>query len=422
MKTAAILSCLSRNSGGLFESVARLHQSLADIPDVENTILGVRDEFTDSDASKWAPIALYSYPLVGPRAFAYAPALRHHLLQADYDLLHTHGIWQYPSIATLAWHRRTSRPYVVSIHGMVDHWALSHSAWKKRLARFVYEDSHLRHAACIRALSETEAEAIRRMGHRGPICVIPNGVDLPTAEANAYFKETCLSDLPSRQKILLYLGRLHPKKGLINLLKAWAVVQSSPETWRQAAAWTLVIAGLDQDGHQAELKRLALTLGLTFLDIDGPSQLAAGNCSRWGLGAHAKAPIVFVGPQFDDAKAACYTICDAFVLPSFSEGLPIAVLEAWAFAKPTLITPECNIPDAFATASALRIETDATSIAQGLEALFSAAPRELQRMGRNGRNLTLTRFSWENIAIDMKAVYDWILLRGAKPRCVVRGR
>src|SRR5260221_10201895 len=119
-----------------------------------------------------------------------------------------HGLWMYPTGVALAWHRRTGRPFVVNPHGMLDPWAVNNSCWKKRFVSFFRENSSLRHAACLRALCESEAGSIRAYGLRNPICVIPNGIDLPGGSVTL--------PLPGEgrggagRNVLLYLGRIHP--------------------------------------------------------------------------------------------------------------------------------------------------------------------------------------------------------------------
>ena len=89
----------------------------------------------------------------------------------------------YPSLASRRWSRRVCRPYLVSPHGMLDPWAVRHAAWKKRVAGWWFENAHLAGAACLHALTASEARAIRAYGLTNPICVVPNGVDLPRQTA-----------------------------------------------------------------------------------------------------------------------------------------------------------------------------------------------------------------------------------------------
>jgi len=400
---------MSRNAGGLFESVRRLHQSLAELPDLKVNILAARDERSGTDLPAWLPLKPRVYPVLGPRQFGYAPGLKGALCDGEHDIAHTHGIWMYPSVVVRDWHRRTGKPYLISPHGMLDPWAVHNSAWKKKLALFFYEREHLENAACLRALCESEANAMRTFGLKGPICVIPNGIDLPESRKQKVENRNrpWQSQIEPGRKVLLFLSRIHPKKGLANLLKAWSKARGARGTAQGAPEWVLAIAGWDQAGHEGELKALARELGLSFTDVRDPKSVVRGPWS-----------VVFLGPQFDDAKAACYRHCDAFILPSFSEGLPMVILEAWANGKPVLMTPECNLPEGFAANAAIAIGPNPESIASGLHDLLDAPCSTLHALGDNGRQLVSRRFTWPRIALEMKSVYEWVLGGGAKPDCV----
>ena len=126
----------------------------------------------------------------------------------------------------------------------------------------------------------------------------------------------------------------------------------------------------------------------------------------------------FVGPQFGEAKHASYWAADAFVLPSFSEGLPLTVLEAWSCCLPVLMTPQCNLPEGFAASAAIRIAPEVVSIASGLSELLRMNDSERALMGARGYELVKTRFTWPTIAREMLAVYRWVLGQGEKPRCI----
>lgn len=391
MNTLSVTGSLSRNAGGLFESVRRLHQSLAEIPGVNVVVLGLRDEFTEVDLPFWQPVPVQVFSVLGPNRFGFAPRLNKALLEVDCDIAHTHGIWMYLSIGMTKLHRRRNVPYLISAHGMLDPWAIKNSFWKKRMAHTGYEGVHLRNAACLRALCEAEAQAFRKCGLKNPVCVIPNGIDLPGLDGNqlSALGGPLQSLKASGRRILLYLSRLHPKKGLPNLLKAWSKIQKE----KQREEWVLAIAGWDEGGHQKELERLK-------------EELEIGDS------------VTFLGPQFNEAKMSCYYHCDAFILSSFSEGFPMVVLEAWAYGKPVLMTPECNLPEGFESNAAIRIATDVEDIEHGLRQLFEMSVADCETMGERGKKLVIEKYSWPRIAADMKEVYDWVLGSGAKPESV----
>jgi glycosyltransferase involved in cell wall biosynthesis len=436
IKTANLTGSVSRRAGGLFESVRHLVQALVN-RGLEVRVLSLADEFTVSDAPAWRGVTVKAFRPTWPKRFGYCPQYVRELMSFAPDVTHTHGLWQYQGVAMNRYYRRGGAPYIVSPHGMLDPWALRHSRWKKTVAYFLYEGPHLRSARCIRALCAAEARSVRQLGLKNPIAVIPNGVELPAAPIGArgpvrpwsVVPPSVLPSLERGRKVLLYLGRIHPKKGLVNLLKAWAAVQGAEvgrrrsEVGGRGAEWVLAMAGWDQDGHQDELKLLATERGIAWVEGGGRRTEDGGRRAEgggWGADrvTDAAASVIFLGPQFNEDKTACYANCDALVLPSLSEGLPMVVLEAWAHAKPVLMTPECNLPEGFSAQAALRIESGVESIRRGLEELFQAPDPALQAMGQNGRTLVTKRFTWPEIAMDVQRVYEWMLGGGPKPGCM----
>ena len=375
----------------MLDCVRRLSQELAAQSDTRVEVVSVRDEFSEQDLPLWKPLPVHLFPPKGPTSFRYASELPSCVQALGADIVHNHGLWTFLSIATHRWAGRKPRPYVVSPQGMLDSWALKNSETKKRIAAFAYERRHLADAACLHAVGPAELAAIRAYGLTNPVCVIPNGVDLPTKkDAPAPWA----GRVPSGARVLLYLGRLHPKKGLPNLVRAWKEVLCADATGGASTDWILVIAGWDQANHEQDLKRLA---------------------SSCEIGDR----ILFVGPLFGEARDAAYSNADAFILPSFGEGLPLAVLEAWAHKVPVLMTPECNLAEGYVAEAAIRIGTDPPQIAAGIRELVNLPQQTRLNMGLKGRKLVGERFNWAHIAASMHEVYEWLLGLRPKPNCVV---
>lgn len=364
-------SWLSARGGGVPAAMLPLVRVLRR-RDVKVSVIALHDGPT--------PQGCHDATVLGPRAVGFAPAMAASLRTADADLVHLHGLWMYPSLAVLRWSRAFSRPRIISPHGMLDPWALAQSPWKKKLALSVFERQNLEGAACLHALNSAEAEALRAFGLRNPIAVIPNGVDLP-AEPKPWDERS--------RKVLLFLGRIHPKKGIYQLQTAWAKAAVEPG----AANWRLAIAGWDDGGHLSGLMRQAAELGISET-------------------------IDFLGPLFGDAKAQVLQNADAFILPSLSEGLPMAVLEAWSYSLPVLMTKECNIPEGFAANAALRISTQPDRLADSLRIFFALRSAERLAMGEAGRRLVEHQFTWDRIAADMHEIYAWILGGSSVPSCI----
>ena len=378
MKVGFLVSSLSREAGGMFHSVRGLAKAVAST-NTTLSVFGISDSNSPSDLIKWSPLSVHALPPQF-RAWGYSNQLVPALLANEIDILSVHGLWKYCSVASRRWHRRTGRGYIVHPEGMLEPWALRNGKWKKRIASLLYENEHLRSAACLRALSEAEAQSIRSCGLRNPICVIPNGVDLPDlGNAKAQLEN---------RRTLLYLGRLHPKKNIANLIHAWNKTFNSQRSSDEH--WVLAIAGWDQGGYESELKR-----------------------------AGESGSIVFLGPKFGAEKSECYRTCDAFILPSLSEGLPMTVLEAWSYAKPVLMTAECNLPEGFDANAALPIGTATEQIAAGLKQLIEMSDNDRTAMGARGRTPVASKFSWPRIGEQMRAVYEWLLNSGALPETIM---
>jgi poly(glycerol-phosphate) alpha-glucosyltransferase len=386
MKVALLTSWMSRGGGGIFDAVQRMAYLLHAAPDLQVSVLGLADRGGACDAEKWNGIATSALPIFGPSAWGYAPQLASRLLGEGIDLLHVHGLWMYPSAASLNWSRATDHPYMITPHGMLDSWAIRNSRWKKRAALWAYEGRHLKGAACLHALCEAEAESIRAFGLRNPICIVPNSIHQSAA---ADPSRNRAAGAPSRT--LLYIGRLHPKKGLVNLLKAWHGFGG-----RRSATggnWQLVIAGWSQGGHDRELAELVAELGI-------------GESVR------------FPGPSYGAEKDALFRQAAAFILPSVSEGVPMAVLEAWSYGLPVLMTRQCNLPEGFTAGAALPIGADAPGIVEGLKHLASMSEQDRRKMGERGLQLCEERFSPQPTINSMMEVYRWLARLGPRPSCL----
>jgi glycosyltransferase involved in cell wall biosynthesis len=382
-----ITSLASRFAGGLYETVPGLAKALSQLPGYRVMVLAVRDARFERDRSRWScPIAAVPCSHLGPRKFLFAPGMLRAALAFDASLVLCHGIWNYHALATLLWAQRTGRPYIVSPHGMLDHVDLAKSRWVKTVARKLYVDRMLRGAACLRALSRSEADSIRAFGLKNPVCLVPNGVDLPAATSTE--SPPWAGIIPKPRRVLFYLGRINPKKGLTELVKGLALVVAAEPV--AAATWDLVIAGWDQDGYEGELKRLVTSLALSE-------------------------KVHFLGPVFAGAKQAAFSQANAFILPSKSEGLPTVVLEAWAYRLPVVITAACNIPEAFSRQAALQIDVHPAGIADGLRQLLRMSDQERELMGERGRELVREKFIWPKVAQQMRAVLGWLLHGQPRP-------
>lgn len=361
---------LSRQDGGIFESVLGFANEQSKDTRWTVQIAAIEDDDTAADQSRLAN-RVSALLLPAGNADFIGKKLARLVENAAPDLIHVHGIWGSGARAGYQLGRRDSKlGVIVSPHGMLDPWALRNSRWKKQLGWHAWAKPLLARTDVIHALATPEREAIETVAKKNStLAVIANGVAVPTQLAR-----------PEGAPRLLFLGRIHPKKGLPALLEAWASLEGRLNGWR------LDIAGWSDGGHEDELK---------------------AQCKQLGLGGS----VSFIGPVFGKDKDALLRSASAFVLPSQSEGLPMAVLEAWSYGIPVLMTRECNLAEGFAAGAALEHRPTQESLIEAINQLISM-PRELRiSMGENGRSLVERQFSWKMVTRRMTEVYDATLDR-----------
>lgn len=388
LKLGIVVASVSRKGGGVQAVLRSLGRTLHRPPRLSVEVFGLADEHTEADRAGWGEVPVVASAIRGPAAFGWSTGLDEAIDGEAIDVVHVHGLWMYVSLAARRWHARTGRPFVVSPHGHLDPWALRNAGWKKLVAGFLFERANLRASACIHALCEAEHQAIRAYGLRNPVAVIPNGVDPPPPAPTA--PPAWRAALPADAKVLLFLGRVDPQKGLLPLVEGWARLQAQRA---EAGRWHLVIAGPAQDRY---------------------ARTVSGAVESLNLGGR----VHVVGPQFGAEKEATFAAADAFVLPSVSEGLPMAVLEAWARGLPAILTDHCHLPEGWFAGAAIRTEPNAAAIAGSLGEFVRFPPERLRVMSAAARALVARRFSWPAVAADLEAVYRWVAGETGPPACV----
>lgn len=376
---------LSSAAGGLFYSVRDTSNVLEKWP-IEQVVFGLRDANFERDWNQWRVHTLFTYSSFGPKSFTMSPALIQDLVRCRLDMLHVHGIWNFASLAAMTWRMRTGRPLVISPHGMLDPGALAFSSHKKRAVAALYERRNLQNASLIHALNVSEAASIRAFGIDTPIAIIPNGLAIPDIEVTRR-----RSWNPETRRTLLFLARIHPKKGIMELIEAWRIMlDTAPDV---AARWCLNLVGWDDGG---------------FLEA------ARARVVELGLADHITLP----GALFGEDKVTAFAESHAFILPSRSEGLPMAILEAWAHGMPVLMTDACNLPRGFEAGAAFRVEVEPQHLAAGLIEHLRRDEAELRSSGMAGRVLVESEYSLDQVCKDYAEMYLWLIDGGPSPRFV----
>lgn len=357
----------SRAGGGVFEVVVAQAALLRELG-AEPIVVALRDDASAADAVRLAGCEVHHAKVLGPRLVGFAPQLGHLLDAAELDLLHLHGIWMYPSHAAAAWAQRSGKPCLISPHGMLDPWITGRGRWKKALARLGYERRAWRRAAVFHALTVQEAADIGREAERWDSLVVPNAAP-PAA----------IAPWQGRAPTILYLGRIHPKKNIAALVDAWSKLHAAGQCRPDAR---LLIAGW---GDQPDIAALEQRL------------------------QSAPPSVRFLGPQFGAEKAHLLREARFVVLPSLSEGLPMAILESWAAGTPVLMSSECNLPIGFKQGAALDCGMDTASIAAALRRALVMSETEWLVMAQAAHRLASGPFSRGAIARRWQRVYATLI-------------
>ena len=330
-------------------------------------VLGVREEHSDTDAWRLEGVETHLVDRSGPASLVYAPALAHALKQARLDLLHLHGIWQYPTHAAGAWAKDTGKPLVISPHGMLDPWITQRNAWKKHLARLGWERTAWHRATVFHALTDAEGSDIKTEAPGAQIATIPNPAPPLTS----------MDDYP-RGPNALYLGRIHEKKNIAALISGW--IAARPDLPEDA---TLTIAGWGDDEGIAMLEQ--------------------------AMKGQTDGSVEFVGTAFGAQKAALFDLSRFLVLPSVSEGLPMAILEAWSAGVPTIQSAQCHMPEGPEAGAAILCGTDTNSIREALITGLNLDDTRWKAMAQAAQSLARGPFSAQTVAGDWGRLYSGLL-------------
>lgn len=287
------------------------------------------------------------------------------------DLLHDNGIWlpHHHRIARVA--SRRGIPRVVSLRGMLEPWAVRHRALKKKLAWTLYQRRDLVSASLLHATAPAEEANARALGLQGPFCTIANGVALPSPGKRP-------RRAAGAPRTALFVSRVHPKKGLPMLVRAWAKLR--PEGWR------LLIAGPDEEGHSAEVAAQIEALGLS--------------------GA-----VRLLGPVYGEDKEALMRGADLFVLPTHSENFGMAVAEALAYEVPVLTTHGAPWESLVEQRCGWWVAPQEAAIGEALAAATGANDTTRRAMGKRGAAMVVERFDWGGIAMQFLGQYEAMLAR-----------
>lgn len=377
MHVVFTISSLDRTAGGTSAAVAALVQHLA-AWDCEVSVVSFASKDPLLEESTHGDEKL-SVRLVERRSSPWSlwknlsrfeQALREVVTARDNVVIHDNGIWLPVNHRVASVARSLQIPRVVSPHGMLEPWSLSQGAWKKKAAWWLYQERDLQTADIVVATARQEARNIRGLDIDRPIVTIPNGVDPP-------------DDLPSlpdptlrNRRTVLFLSRIHRKKGLLNLVEAWARLRPD--------GWGVVIAGPDEDGHESEVRRSIAKHDL----VDD---------------------FVFTGPVQGSEKWGLYRSADLFVLPTHSENFGIVVAEALACGTPVVTTRQAPWCDLIENDCGWWVEVGVDPLVDAVADAIRMPAAEREEMGDRGMELAFDKYAWPRVAEKAYDMYKKLL-------------
>lgn len=319
----------------------------------------------------------HQYIRTGPQKAFFSWKLRQNarLLLSETDVVHGHGFYVYPNwaVGNLAISKRQTLVY--HPQGMFEPWILRRSRFKKRLVSYLFEKQNMGRCRLWRALTAKEADQVRQQGFTAPIIVAPNGVRLEDYDDHlpaSLAGKVLLPERAKEKRRLVFMARLHPKKGLDLLIPAWAGLKEHHRHWE------LIIAGPDEGGYRATVEAMIQQLGVV-------------SCTT------------LVGSVTGDAKKALLKCADLFILPSYSEGFSVSILEAMACRVPVIGTEDCNFAELETEGGGWLCSARLVSVQKAMGAALNCSEDERNERGYIARKLVEKRYTWPSIAAIVHA-------------------
>ncbi|MBE8986213.1 glycosyltransferase [Nostoc sp. LEGE 12450] len=318
------------------------------------------------------------------REYAFTSELTQWLWQniSQYELVHIHALFSYPSTIAMTIARLKNIPYIVTPHGLLCEWSLQQSTRKKQTYLRLIEQANLNSSQTIHFTSEKEQQEVSLLGLHKPNFVLPLGISLPTKIYDARHRLRQKFNIPTDEPVILFLSRLHYKKGLEYLIPALSKVTHH--------RFTFILAGNGTPDYEAQIESLLVSSGLrdrTFV----------------------------VGFVEGETKDILMQGSDLFVLTSYSENFAVSVLEALAVGVPVLVTPGVALASVVKENQLGYVpDLDVEAIAEALEDYLNNT-QIAQKMGERGHQVISEKYTLEKTALQMQQIYQTVLQKECLP-------
>lgn len=394
MKVLTFLTSIFLKGGGPSRSVPMLVKGLAEVG-VDITLMMFRSEDMNTHALEGTSAKLKML-----EEGATSKEIEEFILSEKFDIIQMQSMWakSYHQVAQIA--RKHNIPYLITPRGMLEPWSLSQKKWKKKLALMLYQMKDLQKAACIFTTAEMEAKHVRDLGVKVPMSVIPNGI-----ETDGY---ACRTSMDGVKKQILFLSRVHVKKGIEILIEAFNKLRADSLEFRD---WSVVIVG---NGEAEYIKSLELRVKCLELE----------DC------------IKILPPVFGEAKTKLYQESSLFCLPSYSENFGMVIAEAMSCGVPAITTNgtpwQLLNGDCTTMCASLDmlgddkrtgwcIELSVENLEKTLREAMSMDSVALYEMGQRGSRMINENFNYRSVAKRTKQLYEWIAEGGKDPEFIYKG-
>lgn len=359
----------SIRGGGLASSMLSMHSSMLQ-NNIPSSAVSTYSQQSFVGSAPPPGVLRYKESFQSP-FFVSLDLLRDRGLLSASDFYHSHGLHTFVQYVFSKPRLHANAKLIIHPHGFLEPYIIQRARFKKNLVRMLFESSNFKRASLWRALTNKEASQIKKYFPWANVCILPNGVSIPPVfragssqakrQAESRFKLAL-----QNKSVILYLSRLHPKKGLTVLLDAVSTLSTCRSDFH------VIIAGSGSDEYKKKLMRIVSENSLSSF-------------------------VSFIGNVSGNDKTLVFGCADIFVLPSLSEGLPMALLESCAHAVPVIYTPGCNLNCLSDQSAGLLCDHTPVSLISSLITLLDSSPSELAKRGSSLRSFVSTQFSWDKI-------------------------
>lgn len=376
MRICIFTTTIDKKGGGPSRSVPILAKGLSEVG-IETTLLTGRSEEMNTHLLDGTSVETK----IIPQDISMGE-LERIVMEGHYDLIHCQNLWVplYNKMAKVA--RKHGIPYMMTPRGCLEPWCMKQKRLKKMVAFYLYQKRDLQKAACVLATAQMEADNLRALGINAPIAIIPNGIDVSEYQCRP------LKAKSNVKKQIVFLSRIHEKKGIEFLIDAWKKLHPTYQDWN------VVIAGNGEEAYIAHLKELIANKGLE-------------KCVK------------IIPPVFGEDKHLLYCESSLFVLPTYSENFGMVIAEAMSCGVPVITTNGTPWQELNSLKLGWCIDLNLDNLVKSISEAINLGIDSLFEMGQLCSRYIHDTYQYTQVAVKNKLVYEWIVNGGDKPKFVV---